>query len=115
MTASTGAAIRDIMNISRRRNPFVQLVLYPALVQGEGAADSIAKGIEVLDRYGVDVIIVGRGGGSMEDLWAFNGEKVAGAGLFACETPVISAVGHETDTTISFCGGSAGSDTFSSR
>ena len=100
VTASTGAAIRDIMNISRRRNPFVQLVLYPALVQGEGAADSIAKGIEVLDRYGVDVIIVGRGGGSMEDLWAFNEEKVARA-IFACETPVISAVGHETDTTIS--------------
>ena len=75
-------------------------MLYPALVQGEGAADSIAKGIEVLDRYGVDVIIVGRGGGSMEDLWAFNEEKVARA-IFACETPVISAVGHETDTTIS--------------
>ena len=100
VTASTGAAIRDIMNISRRRNPFIQLVLYPALVQGEGAVDSIVKGIEVLDKYGVDVIIVGRGGGSMEDLWAFNEEKVARA-IFACETPVISAVGHETDTTIS--------------
>lgn len=100
VTASTGAAIRDIMNISRRRNPFIQLLLYPALVQGEGAVDSIVKGIEVLDKYGVDVIIVGRGGGSMEDLWAFNEEKVARA-IFACETPVISAVGHETDTTIS--------------
>ena len=100
VTAPTGAAIRDIMNISRRRNPFIQLVLYPALVQGEGAVDSIVKGIEVLDKYGVDVIIVGRGGGSMEDLWAFNEEKVARA-IFACETPVISAVGHETDTTIS--------------
>ena len=100
VTASTGAAIRDIMNISRRRNPFIQLVLYPALVQGEGAVDSIVKGIEVLDKYGVDVIIVGRGGGSMEDLWAFNEEKVARA-IFACETPVISAVGHEPDVTIS--------------
>ena len=88
------------MNISRRRNSFIRLVLYPALVQGEGAVDSIVKGIEVLDKYGVDVIIVGRGGGSMEDLWAFNEEKVARA-IFACETPVISAVGHETDTTIS--------------
>ena len=103
VTASTGAAIRDIMNISRRRNPFIRLVLYPALVQGEGAADSIAKGIEVLDRYGVDVIIVGRGGGSMEDLWAFNEEKVARA-IFACETPVISAVGHETEPGLCVCG-----------
>ena len=100
VTAPTGAAIRDIMNISYRRNPFVQLILYPALVQGEGAADSIVRGIEILDQSDVDVIIVGRGGGSMEDLWAFNEEKVARA-IFACETPVISAVGHETDTTIS--------------
>lgn len=99
VTAPTGAAIRDIMNISRRRNPYVQLILYPALVQGEGAADSIVKGIRLLDAYGVDVIIVGRGGGSMEDLWAFNEEKVAMA-IFQCMTPVISAVGHETDTTI---------------
>ncbi|MDY3919634.1 MAG: exodeoxyribonuclease VII large subunit [Candidatus Limivivens sp.] len=100
VTAPTGAAVRDIMNISRRRNPFIQLVLYPALVQGEGAADSIVKGIRMLDDYGVDTIIVGRGGGSIEDLWAFNEEKVARA-IFECETPVISAVGHETDTTIS--------------
>ena len=99
VTAPTGAAIRDIMNISRRRNPYVQLVLYPALVQGEQAADSIVRGIRTLDQYGVDVIIVGRGGGSMEDLWAFNEEKVARA-IFECRTPIISAVGHETDTTI---------------
>ena len=99
VTAPTGAAIRDIMNISRRRNPYVQLVLYPALVQGEQAADSIVRGIRTLDQYGVDVIIAGRGGGSMEDLWAFNEEKVARA-IFECRTPIISAVGHETDTTI---------------
>ena len=99
VTAPTGAAIRDIQNISRRRNPYVQLILYPALVQGEGAAVSIAKGIEKLDEAGVDVIIAGRGGGSIEDLWAFNEEIVARA-IFNCRTPVISAVGHETDTTI---------------
>lgn len=99
VTAPTGAAIRDIMNISRRRNPYVQLILYPALVQGEMAAPSIVRGIETLDRMGLDVIIVGRGGGSMEDLWAFNEEEVARA-IFHCQTPVISAVGHETDTTI---------------
>lgn len=92
VTAPTGAAIRDIMNISRRRNPYVQLVLYPALVQGEQAADSIVRGIRTLDQYGVDVIIAGRGGGSMEDLWAFNEEKVARA-IFECRTPIISAVG----------------------
>lgn len=99
VTASTGAAIRDIMNISARRNPYVELYLYPALVQGENAKFSIVKGIEALDRKGLDVIIVGRGGGSIEDLWAFNEEIVARA-IFACETPVISAVGHETDVTI---------------
>lgn len=99
VTAPTGAAIRDIMNISARRNPYVQLILYPALVQGEGAAASIAKGIAVLERQNVDLIIVGRGGGSMEDLWAFNEEVVARA-IFNCRTPIISAVGHETDTTI---------------
>ena len=99
VTAPTGAAIRDIMNISRRRNPYVQLILYPALVQGEMAAPSIVKGIETLDQMGLDVLIVGRGGGSMEDLWAFNEEAVARA-IFHCQTPVISAVGHETDTTI---------------
>ena len=100
VTAPTGAAIRDIMNISARRNPYVQLILYPALVQGDGAAASIAEGVRTLDRMGLDVLIVGRGGGSMEDLWAFNEEEVARA-IFDCFTPVISAVGHETDVTIS--------------
>ncbi len=99
VTASTGAAIRDIMNIASRRNPYVQLVLYPALVQGAGAADSIVRGIRALDEMGLDVLIVGRGGGSIEDLWAFNEEPVARA-IFDCRTPVISAVGHETDVTI---------------
>lgn len=99
VTAPTGAAIRDIMNISKRRNPFVQLILYPALVQGEGAAASIVKGIKALEDEQVDVMIVGRGGGSIEDLWAFNEEAVARA-IFECRIPVISAVGHETDTTI---------------
>lgn len=99
VTASTGAAIRDIMNIAARRNPYVQLVLYPALVQGEGAAPSIAAGIRTLDAMGLDVLIVGRGGGSIEDLWAFNEELVARA-IFDCKTPVIAAVGHETDVTI---------------
>lgn len=99
VTASTGAAIRDIMNISARRNPYVQLVLYPALVQGTEAKYSIVRGIETLDAMGLDVIIVGRGGGSIEDLWAFNEEMVARA-IFNCSTPIISAVGHETDVTI---------------
>nr|WP_027872293.1 exodeoxyribonuclease VII large subunit [[Eubacterium] cellulosolvens] len=99
VTAPTGAAVRDIQNISLRRNPYIQLILYPALVQGEGAAPSIVRGIETLDAAGVDCIIVGRGGGSIEDLWAFNEEAVARA-IFDCRTPVISAVGHETDTTI---------------
>ena len=99
VTAPTGAAVRDIQNIALRRNPFIQLILYPALVQGEGAAESIVRGIKTLDRLGLDAIIVGRGGGSIEDLWAFNQESVARA-IFECRTPVISAVGHETDTTI---------------
>ncbi len=99
VTAKTGAAIQDIINIATRRNPYVQLVLYPATVQGADAAPTIVKGIRALDAYGVDTIIVGRGGGSMEDLWAFNEEIVAKA-IFECETPIISAVGHETDTTI---------------
>ncbi|MDO4295694.1 MAG: exodeoxyribonuclease VII large subunit [bacterium] len=99
VTAPTGAAIRDIINITHRRNPYVQLYLYPALVQGSGAAPSIVRGIETLDRMDLDVLIVGRGGGSIEDLWAFNEEMVARA-IFACQTPVISAVGHETDFTI---------------
>lgn len=99
VTAPTGAAVQDIRNISYRRNPYLQIILYPALVQGEGAAVSIVKGIHMLDEAGVDVIIVGRGGGSIEDLWAFNEESVARA-IFECRTPVISAVGHETDFTI---------------
>ena len=99
VTAPTGAAVRDIINVSRRRNPYVQLVLYPAIVQGEAAAPDIVKGIQALERYGVDVIIAGRGGGSIEDLWAFNEETVARA-IFDCGVPVISAVGHETDVTI---------------
>ena len=99
VTAPTGAAVRDIINIAGRRNPYVQLILYPALVQGEGAAESIVKGIRALEAKQVDVIIVGRGGGSIEDLWAFNEEIVARA-VFDCTVPVISAVGHETDTTI---------------
>lgn len=99
VTAPTGAAIRDIMNIAARRNPYVQLILYPAQVQGTGAKESIVRGIRALEAYGVDVMIVGRGGGSIEDLWAFNEEEVARA-IFNCRIPVISAVGHETDTTI---------------
>ena len=99
VTAQTGAAVQDMMQIAARRNPYVQLILYPAKVQGEGASDTIVEGIRRLDRHGVDVIIVGRGGGSIEDLWAFNEEKTAQA-IFACQTPVVSAVGHETDTTI---------------
>ena len=100
VTAPTGAAVRDIINISKRRNPYVQLILYPALVQGEGAAASIVRGIRMMEQQNVDVIIVGRGGGSMEDLWAFNEESVARA-IFECTIPIISAVGHETDTLIS--------------
>ncbi|WP_434311669.1 exodeoxyribonuclease VII large subunit [Hominifimenecus sp. rT4P-3] len=99
VTSPTGAAIRDIVNIAGRRNPYVQLILYPALVQGEQAVRSIVRGIETLDSMGLDCLIVGRGGGSIEDLWAFNEEPVARA-IFDCQTPVISAVGHETDTTI---------------
>ena len=99
VTAPTGAAVQDIRNISLRRDPYLQIILYPALVQGEGAADSIVRGIHMLDQAEVDVIIVGRGGGSIEDLWAFNEEKVARA-IFECRTPIISAVGHETDFTI---------------
>lgn len=99
VTASTGAAVHDIQTVTHRRNPFVQVILCPAQVQGKGAAESIVHGIEVLDRMGLDCIIVGRGGGSIEDLWAFNEEIVARA-IFDAETPIISAVGHETDFTI---------------
>lgn len=99
VTASSGAAVRDIIHVASRRNPYVQLILYPAKVQGEGAAESIVRGIRQLEAQNVDVMIVGRGGGSIEDLWAFNEECVARA-IFDCRVPVISAVGHETDTTI---------------
>ncbi|SDB43610.1 exodeoxyribonuclease VII large subunit [Butyrivibrio sp. INlla16] len=99
VTAPTGAAVRDIINISTRRNPYVQIYLYPAIVQGDQAKESIVRGIETLTAMNVDVIIVGRGGGSIEDLWAFNEEVVAEA-IFNCPIPIISAVGHETDTTI---------------
>lgn len=99
VTADTGAAVRDIIQITKRRNPYVRIILYPAIVQGDAAAQSIVNGIHALERIGVDVMIVGRGGGSMEDLWAFNERAVAQA-VFDCTIPVISAVGHETDTTI---------------
>ena len=99
VTAPTGAAIQDIRNIATRRNPYVQLILYPALVQGDGAKESIVNGIRALEVVGVDVMIVGRGGGSIEDLWAFNEEIVARA-IFDCSIPIISAVGHEVDWTI---------------
>ena len=99
VTAPTGAAVQDIINISLRRDPYLQVILFPAIVQGDRAAASICEGIRRLDEYGVDVIIIGRGGGSLEDLWAFNEESVAEA-VFNCSTPIISAVGHETDTVI---------------
>lgn len=99
VTAPTGAAIRDIIQISKRRNPYVEIVLYPSLVQGENAAESICKGIRMLDRDDIDLMIVGRGGGSIEDLWCFN-ERIVAEAIFNCSTPVISAVGHETDFTI---------------
>ncbi len=99
VTAPTGAAVRDIINITRRRNRAVQIILYPAVVQGDQAPQSIVNGIRALENLQVDVMIVGRGGGSIEDLWAFNEEIVAQA-VFDCSVPVISAVGHETDTTI---------------
>ena len=99
VTAPTGAAVRDICNVATRRNPHIQIILYPAIVQGDKAAESIVRGIETLAASSADVIIVGRGGGSIEDLWAFNEEIVAQA-IFDCPIPIISAVGHETDTTI---------------
>lgn len=99
VTAPTGAAVRDIISISKTRNPYIEIILYPALVQGADAAPSIVQGIRMLEAIGVDAMIVGRGGGSIEDLWAFNEEMVAEA-IFNCSVPIISAVGHETDTTI---------------
>lgn len=99
VTSKTGAAVQDIMNISKRRNPYIQIVLYPAYVQGEHAKQSIVSGIARLDKMGLDCIIVGRGGGSIEDLWAFNEPEVVEA-VFNASTPIISAVGHETDFTL---------------
>ncbi len=99
VTAPTGAAVRDIIQVSKRRNPYIQIILYPAIVQGDMAVESIVNGIHALETLGVDAMIVGRGGGSIEDLWAFNEEAVAKA-IFDCHVPIISAVGHETDTTI---------------
>lgn len=100
ITAPTGAAVRDIINIASRRFPLAEIVIYPALVQGVGAKESIVKGIEYFNREkSVDTLIVGRGGGSIEDLWAFNEECVARA-IFVSQLPIISAVGHETDFTI---------------
>jgi len=100
VTSRTGAAIQDMVTIAKRRNPFIQLILYPAIVQGDNAVASIVDGIRKTDSLSPDVIIIGRGGGSIEDLWAFNEEDVARA-IYECRTPVISAVGHETDVTIS--------------
>lgn len=99
VTAATGAAIQDIKNIAKRRNPYVQLILYPAKVQGDGAARTIVDGIKALDAMGVDTIIIGRGGGSLEDLWAFNEEIVVRA-IYDAKTPIISGTGHEIDTTL---------------
>lgn len=99
VTALTGAAVEDIKSIAARRNPFVQLYLYPAKVQGEGAAETIAEGIRFFDRFQVDIIIIGRGGGSIEDLWAFN-EPVVADSIYEAFTPIISGTGHEIDMTI---------------
>ncbi len=99
VTAQTGAVIQDICNISHRRNPYVQIILYPAQVQGEGAHRTIIRGLEYFGETDVDTVIIGRGGGSIEELWEFNQEALAYA-IADCKKPVISAVGHETDTTI---------------
>ena len=100
VTAETGAVIQDICNVTYRRNPYVQLYLYPAKVQGEGAAQTVIEGIHYFEHTDVDTIIIGRGGGSVEDLWCFNDEVLARV-IADCTKPIISAVGHETDTTIS--------------
>ena len=99
VTAQTGAVIQDICNVSHRRNPYMQILLYPARVQGEGAHQTIIRGLHYFETTDVDTIIIGRGGGSIEDLWEFNQEALAYA-IADCSKPVISAVGHETDTTI---------------
>ncbi len=99
VTAQTGAVIQDICHVSHRRNPYVQILLYPARVQGEGAHQTLIEGIRYFEKSDVDTIIIGRGGGSIEDLWEFNNEALARA-IAECGKPIISAVGHETDTTI---------------
>lgn len=99
VTAETGAVIQDICNVAHRRNPYVQIQLYPAKVQGEGGHLTVIRGLQYFEKTDVDTIIIGRGGGSIEDLWEFNQEALAYA-IAACKKPVISAVGHETDTTI---------------
>ena len=100
ITSPTGAAVRDIINVTGRRFPLAKIYLYPSLVQGEGAEPNLIRAVDYFDRSGLcDVIIIGRGGGSIEDLWAFNSEALARR-IFECKTPVISAVGHETDFTI---------------
>lgn len=100
VTARTGAVIQDICNVSSRRNPYVQVYLYPAKVQGEGAAQTIIQGLRYFEKTDVDTVIIGRGGGSIEDLWCFNDEQLARV-IAECQKPIISAVGHETDTAIS--------------
>lgn len=99
VTASTGAAVKDIISTIKRRYPICEVILFPSLVQGDGAKDNIVKQIKIADTFNLDTLIVGRGGGSIEDLWAFNEEIVARA-IYECKTPVISAVGHEIDFTI---------------
>lgn len=99
-TAPTGAAVRDMIRISKQRNPYIEIILCPTQVQGEGSAESIAQSIERLDALNLDAIIIGRGGGSYEDLFSFN-ERIVAEAIFNCNTPVVSAVGHETDTVIS--------------
>ena len=100
ITSPTGAAVRDIINVTGRRYPMADIYLYPALVQGAGSEDSLVRALDYLDKSGLcDVIIIGRGGGSIEDLWSFNSEKLARR-IFDAKTPIISAVGHETDFTI---------------
>lgn len=100
ITSPTGAAVRDIINVTGRRYPMADIYLYPALVQGAGSEESLVRALDYLDKSGLcDVIIIGRGGGSIEDLWSFNSEKLARR-IFDAKTPIISAVGHETDFTI---------------
>ena len=99
ITAPTGAAVKDILSTIKRRFPICRTILFPCLVQGELARDDIVKKLDIADNYGLDVIILGRGGGSIEDLWPFN-EEVVARKVFACKTPIISGVGHQIDFTI---------------